>query len=166
MEIEQVVEKDATLSKCGRYRYELIRRWGPGSLATFVMLNPSKADHKVDDPTVRKCMKFARKWGYSGIRVVNLFAWRATDPAALKKVPREDLVGPYNNDHILHACKSPGMVVLAWGAHGGLHGRDQEVIKVLQEKFVDYHHLGRTKHGLFRHPLFIRDNTYPFEGKE
>ena len=71
----------ARLSDDRRYRYLLVRRWD-NTLpdATFVMLNPSTADERDDDPTIRKCIGFAKRWGCGGIKVVNLYAFRATNP--------------------------------------------------------------------------------------
>ena len=86
----------AVLSPCGAYRYLLTRRFGPGKkLATFVMLNPSTADAERDDATIRKCVGFARSWGCAGLQVVNLFAFRATDPTDLRMA--DDPVGPEND---------------------------------------------------------------------
>lgn len=82
----------AVLSPCGRYRYELTRRWAPGPLVGWVMLNPSRADAHTDDPTVRRCVGFAHRWGYGGLIIRNLYALRATDPAAL--ADHLDPVGP------------------------------------------------------------------------
>src|SRR5689334_16488446 len=78
-----VVRKAASISECGRYRYSLHRWWGAGERLYFVMLNPSTADAEVDDPTIRRCMGFARTLGFDGIGVVNLYAFRATKPADL-----------------------------------------------------------------------------------
>ncbi len=77
------VTKEAVISDCGRYRYRLTRRWGDGPLLSFIMLNPSTADAEVDDPTIRRCMGFARRDGYGGIVVGNLYAFRTTKPKAL-----------------------------------------------------------------------------------
>jgi hypothetical protein len=77
-------DRGATLSDCGRYRYRLWRRWADGPTVLFVMLNPSTADADVDDPTIRRCIGFARSWGAGALEVVNLYAWRATQPAELK----------------------------------------------------------------------------------
>lgn len=109
--------RGAVLSDCGRYRYRLWRLWNADApVMVWVMLNPSTADADTDDPTIRKCIGFAKAHGYGGIIVVNLFAWRATDPKELPKVA--DPVGPDNDEHILWACRAPliATVVAGWGA--------------------------------------------------
>ena len=77
----EAMERGADISPCGRYRYSLWRKWGPGATCMFVGLNPSTADETADDPTIRRCMAFARDWGYGALCMANLFAYRATDPA-------------------------------------------------------------------------------------
>lgn len=108
--------RGALLSPCERYRYRLWRRWDVATpVMVWVMLNPSTADADVDDPTIRKCKGFARAHGYGGIIVVNLFAWRATDPKELSKVA--DPVGPENDEHIKWAVRAPmATVVAGWGS--------------------------------------------------
>lgn len=106
----------AWISECGKYRYRLTRRFGEGPDLVFLMLNPSTADAEQDDPTIRKCLGFARRLGYGGIVVVNLFALRATDPAALWKAPTGEREGPANWA-ICQSTIRDADVVLAWGAH-------------------------------------------------
>src|SRR5689334_19453129 len=113
------LEDNAVISACGRYRYVLTRQVGPGSRrATFVMLNPSTADATNDDPTIRRCIGFAREWGCGRLVVLNLFAFRATDPADLKRAI--DPVGPENRDWFERTLRPPhdGPLVCAWGVHG------------------------------------------------
>ncbi|MGH3977119.1 MAG: DUF1643 domain-containing protein, partial [Pseudonocardiaceae bacterium] len=122
-EVPGIPTSDAVLSGCGRYRYQLTRTWDPGQQrATFIMLNPSTADAADDDPTIRRCTSYARSWGLGGLMVVNLYAYRATDPADLWKV--DDPVGPDNDDHlraVLAAATDVGApVVAAWGANARL----------------------------------------------
>jgi hypothetical protein len=108
--------RGALLSADGRYRYRLWRLWDDLlPIMVWVMLNPSTADADVDDPTIRKCVGFAKANGYGGIIVVNLFAWRATDPKELPRVA--DPVGPENDEHILWACRAPllATIVAGWG---------------------------------------------------
>ncbi len=128
--------KNAVLSPCGVYRYRLSRSWDSwlGTLV-FVMLNPSTADADKDDPTIRKCIGFAKRHGYGGIVVVNLFALRSTDPRALvvEAADGVDVVGPLNDDHIYHECRER-TVVLAWGCYGLLgmtKDRAREVLELL-----------------------------------
>lgn len=143
------------------YRYLLTRRWAHHIDRTmlFVMLNPSTADETTDDPTIRRCMNFARREQMSGLAVVNLFAMRATNPADLKAALAKglDAVGRENGDHIARAAVGAHRLVVAWGAHGKLcEGR-----LPLAELLSSIHKLeclGTTKDGSPRHPLYVRDD--------
>src|SRR6266540_5624421 len=113
--------RTAEISACGKYRYRLGREVGPWPrIACFVMLNPSTADHQVDDRTICRCMDFAQRWSCGELVVVNLFAFRATDP--FEMMLADDPVGRKNGDHIVsvaaRAHNSGGLVVAAWGALG------------------------------------------------
>lgn len=142
----------ALFSPCRTYRYTLTRDWADGPRALFVMLNPSTATEVVIDPTVRRCLGFAKAWGMAGLTVVNLFALRATDPKALYDHP--DPVGPDNDHHLAEQASRAGLVVAAWGTHGALDDRDRNVMALLDG--VDLHCLGRTQSGHPRHPLYVR----------
>lgn len=113
----------AHISECGRYRYNLWRGWsqpgtGPqaGEAPLFVMLNPSTADAETDDATIRKCIGFATRWGFRYLTVVNVFAYRATDPKKLLDLSPEDRVGPLNDEAIRSNVESHELIVAAWGA--------------------------------------------------
>lgn len=150
----------AVLSGCGRYRYVLWRDWADGPKALFILLNPSTADAGQDDPTLRRVMGFARAAGHGGVRVVNLFALRATDPRALHNSP--DPIGPENDRHLteqLRACD--GAVICAWGAQGGYRGRDAQVLARLAGAGVPLWHLGLTAGGKPRHPLYLPATIRP-----
>lgn len=141
----------ATFSRDRRYRYRLWRRWDRARpVVVFVMLNPSTADARHDDPTIRRCIGFARRWGYGGIEVVNLFGYRATDPRALRIV--RDPVGPGNWRHIRRALRQAALVILAWGAHA--HG--DRLTRVARAQC-----LGLTRAGQPRHPLYLRRDVRP-----
>lgn len=144
----------AELSDCGTYRYELRRVWGdPDRLACFVMLNPSTATAEDDDPTIRRCVGYARAWRLGGICVRNLFALRATDPADLARHPHP--TGP-DNDRWLAAPSSAAVTVAAWGVHGSLHDRADRVRELLDAHGVELHRLGElTRDGHPRHPLYL-----------
>lgn len=146
----------ATICPSGLYRYDLGRRWGDGAMVAFLMLNPSTADATQDDPTIRRCVGFARSWGAGAIRVVNLWAYRATKPADLWGA-REllDVVGPENDRHIRRAADEAERVVAAWGAHGH---RDPKRVAAVLDLLGDrpLYCLGRTKGGDPRHPLMVR----------
>lgn len=148
---------DAVISDCGRYRYRLTRTWDPSRESlVFVMLNPSTADAAVDDPTIRRCIGFARRDGYGGIIVVNLFAWRATDPADLpSNLPMR--MGPDNRRYVYEAATGRD-VILAWGSHSAAW---PEVTDPLPERLWlagarSIRCLGFTKSGKPRHPLYVR----------
>ncbi len=120
------------------------------------MLNPSTADAAADDPTIRRCIGFARAWGFGALEVVNLFAYRATRPADL--FAADDPVGPRNDRFVRAAARSAAMVVAAWGVHGTRRGRDADVLATLRI-LGSVHCLGTTKRGQPRHPLFVRGET-------
>lgn len=105
--------RGALISECGLYRYRLWRRWGIGPHATWIMLNPSTADADLDDPTIRRCIGFARAWGFSAIEVVNLFALRATNPRELGR--SADPIGPDNDRHLSEAGRAAELRIAAWG---------------------------------------------------
>lgn len=135
----------------GEYRYHLVRRWDEGPVLTFCMLNPSVADDQVDDPTLRRCIGFAKSHGYAGLEVVNLFALRSTDPRALRS--HRDPVGPRNDEQLRSVAS--GTVVAAWGSHGFARERAAVVHELLVEAGARVLCLGRSRDGSPRHPLFM-----------
>lgn len=151
----EAMERSATLSPCRAYRYALWRRWGLGRYAMFIGLNPSTADEDNDDPTIRRCIGFARSWGYGALCMTNLFAYRATEPADMKKAA--DPVGRHNNDTLVDLASRAGLVVAAWGAHGTYKGRDQSVRLLVP----GLHYLRLTKDGHPGHPLYLPKNLRP-----
>jgi hypothetical protein len=129
-----ITERSATISPCGRYRYWLMRRWSMEPMLYWCMLNPSTADAEADDPTIKKCIGFAKKNGFGAIGVVNLFAWRATEPAEL--FFNYDIEGP-NNDSWISTIPPSGIVVAAWGANAYrpiLRYRVNHVISLLDRR--------------------------------
>lgn len=147
--------RTARVSACGRYRYRLTRYWGPGYFLPFVMLNPSVADADIDDPTIRRCIGFAKREGAGGIVVVNQFAFRSTSPDVLGAT--EDPFGPANDDALLEVAYEASAldmpIVCAWGAHGGKSNRH---ITLLQRGDARLVCLGKTKDGHPRHPLYVK----------
>ena len=161
-EIVPEVEKGAVLSDCGLYRYRLWRRWGSGDRMAWIMLNPSTADADVDDPTIRRCMGFARREGYDGIEVVNLYALRATKPKHLLDHP--DPEGYENQWHWSNVLPDPGvgMIVAAWGAGGSTQLRPSLALADWDLAELCVMCLGKTSKGDPRHPLYVRADQ-PFE---
>lgn len=152
------MRKSATISKDGLYRYELRRRWGGfGKIDTlyWIMLNPSRADADLDDPTIRRCIKFSQVWGANALCVLNLYALRSTDPRALDSHP--DPIGP-ENDTFLRTCLAYKSAIAAWGASAD-PGRARDVVSMLAGIGVRLQCLGTTKDGAPRHPLYVRGDT-------
>jgi hypothetical protein len=150
----------AGFSPCGRYRYWLTRTWDTGKAPLcWVLLNPSTADDRQDDPTIRRCMSFARSLGYGGIHVVNLFAFRATRPRQLRAA--DDPVGPANDRFIVRAARRADRVIAAWGCHGAYQGRDREVMALLAQTGAPVACLGMTRDGWPRHPLYLPGDAVP-----
>lgn len=192
------IAKGATISLCGRYRYRLWREWrlrpvqaqwdmweeedsspcvdGAGAQigdplsCVFVMLNPSTADGCEDDPTIRRCIGFAKRLKFDRLEVVNLFAHRATDPRELLALGHDDEpVGVNNERHVSRALDHAGLIVCAWGAHGGHLGQDETMLGWIERhnyRGAPVVALGLTKDGYPRHPLYLKADspTIPFGG--
>lgn len=156
----RVIARSAVISADQNYRYRLTRTLdkGVGSVV-FIMLNPSTADADIDDPTIRRCLGFAEAWGYAEVVVVNLFSWRATQPSALQLV--SDPVGEETAHHLAAAAAEAGLIVCAWGAHGGFMARSLHVRQLLAQAGHAVHHLGLTQAGEPRHPLYLKGDTVP-----
>ena len=157
--------KDAFISECEQYRYTLVRDWNKAGdirpRVRFVMLNPSKADASVDDPTIRKCVGFANRNGYGGIVVVNVFALRATDPRSLVGY-HGDRIGPQNNEWLTAELRDAD-VILGWGAWGSHSLLRDDVVRfktmLRYRKPRRVRCLGLTKEGEPRHPLMLAYTT-------
>ena len=144
----------AVYSDCERYRYLLTREWDKaGRKALFVMLNPSTATEVQNDPTVERCERRARTLGFGAFRVTNIFAWRDTDPRALRRA--KEPVGSENDDAILQSTAWADQIICAWGAHGEHLDRGAKVADLLRETKRPLYHLGLTKSGHPKHPLYI-----------
>jgi hypothetical protein len=159
------VSSSAEISACGKYRYTLTRKWSEFSDVAWIMLNPSTADAMKDDPTIRRCIGFARDWGYGGILVVNLFPFRATDPAELKGVP--DLFGDTTLS-LPQRVRGAGRVIAAWGCPRWYFVRDRAaaVTAGMKAAGIFLYAIGRTIGGHPVHPLYMRSDAkpMPFEG--
>jgi len=153
------MERSATFSPCRKYRYTLWRHWGSlfaSGYAMFIGLNPSTADETIDDPTVRRCIGYAQDWGYAGLCMMNLFAFRATLPKDMKTV--EDPVGPDNDRALVEIAEYAKVIIAAWGNHGMYMGRDEEVKLIIPEPL---RYLRLTKDGYPGHPLYLPKELKP-----
>lgn len=145
----------------GQHRYLLRREWGEGKMLTWCMLNPSTADADKSDPTLTRCMNFAKGWGYDGVELVNLFSWRSKDPRDVVS----NLADASNGDtdrHIAAAAVECGKIVVGWGAYGDrdwVKERVGSVVRLLAHYGVDMWCVGKTKSGCPRHPLYVKSSA-------
>lgn len=154
------VTRAAGISSDHRYRWWLTRRWGDhgGAWCHFLMLNPSTADGVTDDPTIRRVTRFARDWGFVGVVVTNLFAYRATRPAELRLVA--DPVGDQCGQAIEHAARLSAYTVCAWGSSAYARGRDRDVLAMLRTQGTDLRALRVARSGAPWHPLYVPAATF------
>ncbi|HKW09717.1 MAG TPA: DUF1643 domain-containing protein [Gemmatimonadaceae bacterium] len=148
------MNRSAVISRDGVYRYALRRVWDAAKPTVLIIgLNPSTADHRVDDPTLRRCIRFAMAWGFGQVTVANLFAFRTSSPRALRRA--RDPVG-YGNDawlrRLIAGCDE---VVVAWGNNGAYLARDRAVLTMLERPKC----LGLSRRGFPKHPLYVRATT-------
>lgn len=149
------METSAVLSPCRQYRYALWRKWADGPQVLFVMLNPSTADESVDDPTIRRCISFAKAWGFGSLSVGNLFALRTPNPGQL--IEHSSPIGDENDQWLSKLQDSAALTIAAWGNSGRLNNRSASVAQVLSKP----HTLGLTKIAEPRHPLYVHSATKP-----
>lgn len=153
-------ESGAVFSDCNKYRFRLWRTWDRlRPVITFIMLNPSTADAKKNDPTVARLAWRSIKMGFGRLNVVNIFAFRSTFPWEMRAAA--DPIGPGNDDHILEMAKGSGMVVAAWGNHGKHLDRSAKVLSLLKKNKIPLYHFGLTNTGEPRHPLYVSYKTEP-----
>lgn len=167
------VKRDAYIE--GKYRYWLTRVWDDQlPRMMWILLNPSIADNRTDDPTVKKCMGFAKGLGYGSIEIVNLFAYIATEPKELldiinnnKKIEgckeltgKKAAIGPYNDQHIKTAAQRAEVIILGWGNNASPFKRCKDVIELLPDKelkCIEINRSGQPKHPLYKGFLSIKD---------
>lgn len=150
----------AFFSPCREYRYTLWREFDTDAAyrtIAFIGLNPSTADEFTDDNTVRRCWKFAQRWGFSKFFMLNLFGYRATDPKDMKA--REEPTGPWNFQCVINVVNAVDLAVLAWGVHGTYLKQDEVMLDALSMFDRKLYCLGRTKDGHPRHPLYVPNAT-------
>lgn len=154
------VERTAWISNCGRYRHALGRHWDRGAgYVLFIGLNPSTADALQDDQTIRRCVGFARAWGYGGMEMCNLFDWRCRDP---KLLPRQSFAVSELNDPALRVhCTQSRLVVACWGAVPWAQRRIEEVHRTIFDGEKRWHCLRLTKHGFPEHPCYLPKDVSP-----
>lgn len=151
----------AVISTCGKYRYRLGRPIEEAAdrrldgCVLWVMLNPSTADAVKNDNTIRRCISFTRSWGYSEFTVGNLYAWRSSDPAALREA--DDPIGPENLEHLRDMASRASLIVAAWGAHA--ERAQSDAIAAMLSTFGHVWCLGISKRGMPLHPLMLRADT-------
>lgn len=145
------MKSEAILSVDRKYRYVLTRTWDetlPNIM--FVGLNPSTADETTDDPTIRRCINFAKSWGYGGLYMVNLFAYRSTNPNNIRIV--DNPISDNNDSYISHYAKLSDKVVACWGNRGSYQKRSKEVTNLLEEIYC----FGQNKSGEPKHPFYLK----------
>lgn len=151
------MKADANLSECRKYRYALWRAWDETKpYAMIIGLNPSTADEVKDDPTIIRCINFAKSWGYGGVCMANLFAYRATEPSDMKA--SNDPVGTENDAWLIKLAKEAGIVVAAWGNDGIYLKRSHAVQNILSS----LHCIKMNKSGEPAHPLYLNADLRPF----
>ncbi len=156
--IDSTIQSGAEFSQCRTYRYVLWRRWGwyeHAKQVMFIGLNPSTADETKDDPTIRRCIRFAKDWGFNGLLMMNAFAFRATDPKVMRAAA--DPVGPANDEAIGCWKSQVGKVIAAWGNQCG-EERAKQVCRVIG---TPLYCLARNKSGAPKHPLYTAADTMP-----
>ena len=156
--VSREIVRRAAFSPCRTYRYTLTRVWDESlPVCVFVLLNPSTATEKVDDPTNKRGMGFATDWNCGTCVFVNLFAFRSPHPSVMKQA--DDPVGPMNDVYIRHWAQRADIIVAAWGTDGTFRGRDREVVPILQGAADTVWCLGTTKAGHPKHPLYLKADT-------
>jgi len=154
------IKSTAVLSPCNKYRYQLRRYWGKRpsrqSTVVFVGLNPSTADATADDPTIRKCIAYARAWQFNSLIMVNLFAWRATDPNLLHQ--SKDPIGKQNDTYITAAVANASLIIACWGEHGSFMNRADELRSQYPRRL---HCLKTNASGQPSHPLYLPASLTP-----
>lgn len=176
-------DRKTVFSHDRRYRFTLWREWGdrylknfcppdphhlhlPGrqdEFVQFIGLNPSTADETTDDPTIRRCIQFAKDWGFGALCMTNIFAFRATDPYAMLQA--KDPIGQDNNAWLTAIASQADMIVCAWGAWGTHLNRGNAVLKLLAGTTAasKIYCLGKTRGGHPKHPLYLSKTSQPIK---
>ncbi len=153
------MKRTAESSDDGLFRWWLQRRWGDGPIVCFVCLNPSTADAERDDPTVTRCIGYAKSWGFGALDIRNLYPYLATKPKDLfTAMKRMDVTGGDRGRSELRAAMTADLVIAAWGGHATLGAQDR-FLELTDPKPI--FHLAKTKDGKPVHPLFQRADLMP-----
>lgn len=156
------MKKDANISKCKKYRYSLTRLWDENKpCVLFIMLNPSTADAEYDDPTIRRCINFAKNWGFGGLNVCNLFAYRSTDPLELLRINN-----PQGEDNLYcleYYISVSEKIICAWGNEPVLKkiNSDMQIMELIYKQKEKVHYLELSKKGTPKHPLYLKKDLQP-----
>jgi len=143
-----------------QYRYVLWRKWdtlGLTQSVAFICLNPSTADETKDDPTIRRCIGYAKSWGFGGLFVCNLFAFCATNPTVMKKV--QNPIGNDNDIWMTYIARNVSTVIAGWGEGGNFMSRDEEIKRLIP----NLHYLKLNKSGQPAHPLYLKKDLTPMK---
>jgi len=158
-------EKEWSCTKCGADLDKTEDHQCAFRFVQFIGLNPSTADETNDDPTIRRCIRYSKDWGYDGYCMTNLFAFRATDPKVMKSQPSP--IGPDNDTAIMDIAMKAALIVCAWGTHGAHRHRGMQVKGLLRSCLgLKIHHLGLTKENFPKHPLYLHKGIEPIEWKQ
>jgi hypothetical protein len=150
------MEKGALFSNCKKYRYTLCRIWNRNkSYAVFIGLNPSVADANIDDPTIRRCIKYAKDWNLGGLYMLNLFSYIATNPKVMKN--KKYPIGKLNDKWLLKISKDAGIIIGAWGNDGSHLMRSKSIKKLIPNLYC----LKINNTGEPAHPLYQKANIIP-----
>lgn len=153
------MKRTAEMSDCGKFRWWLQRRWADGPIVCFVMLNPSVADGMQDDPTIRRCISYAKSWGFGALDVRNLYPYRATKPADLKKAMKvHGVTGGGRGANELMAARTADLVIAAWGGNASTHAQERGIDLLAP---CPLWCLALTQDGQPVHPLMQRADLVP-----
>ena len=157
---KELIKSTAVYSNCELYRYSLTRSWDSSAKKVlFIMLNPSTATEIQNDPTVERCERRAKALGYGAFKVCNIFAYRSTDPKIMRL--QKDPIGPENDKIIIKSANWSNNIICAWGTNGSHLSRGKKIEELLRAKNFTLTHLGLSKDGHPKHPLYISYSVSP-----
>ena len=154
--LQSCLTTPAMFSDCRKYRYTLLRKWDSGNkMCQFIGLNPSTADEINNDPTIRRCIRYAKEWGYDGMYMTNLFVYRATNPSDMKQ--QDDPIGSDNDAYLLYISHNVETTIAVWGNGGVYKSRDKTVLSMITP--IYYLHI--TQQNTPAHPLYLPSYLTP-----